>query len=318
MVSKREVDDAYYRAVGWLIRQQEPDGSWLADFGFRHGPATSWPTAFVANRLPECLGPELFRARLFLRGTRNSHPFYGVGWGYNQHTPSDLDSTLEGLRAVGPVRGVDGCRFLGSRTRGGGFATYTHRDATMVYPGQSVRGWVNSHLEVAANVLMWARSWAGASSSGVDELVGATEDHILGFIRRYGYRAYWYHSPFAAAGLILKAFGRRHKQLPPILLPLAVADLDWETQHNPFICALAIEAAMIWDRVRYAAVIEHLARQLLKLQLTDGSWRPLLVLSVPYPDRCDPRWVQHINADYRQPIISVATVVAALQRLRGE
>lgn len=299
------------KATNWLLSLQREDGCLEANFGFNHGPAESWSTALFVN-LPGVPDKEKERAREFLRQRATEHPAYGKGWGYNSKTTPDADTTFETMRALGLLPDRD--KTLALRNIGGGFATYTEADANLIHPGWSVVGWTSSHLEITANVLHMARL-AAKSDPKWDEVVGRVSEDLVDYVRRHGYRAYWYHSPVVAAATVLRALGSFRADLPPIPLPKEPLKLSWEVQNNPHIMGCAIEAALLYDPIEYREVIAYLVERLVRAQRPNGSWRSTLVVSVPYPDETDPRWVAHINADYGMPTVTVMQVISALNKL---
>ncbi|MBU1092809.1 hypothetical protein KJ836_04065 [Patescibacteria group bacterium] len=301
---------AISKGIDWILSQQEADGSWCADFGFRHGSSTSWTTGFVGNRLPILNNyRELVKARNFLMGNRKPHPDYRLGWGYNALTVPDFDSTLEAMQflkeQVADV--LNPYMFLHLYEKGG-FSTYTPEDASKLNPGIVTDGWTSPHLEIATNVRRLA------SELGYQDIVELTDELIIKHLVVKGYRAYWYHHPIVAAGLVMQS-GIALSKLPLPPLSADPEQLDWEIINNPFIAAMALEVALQWDCQLYDSVIQFLTQQLLNTQRPDGSWRPYLVLSVPYPDAYDPREVQHINADFVKPLVTVATVINVLSKV---
>lgn len=315
MLNKR-ISQAYFRALAWILKQQLPDGSFPADFGFRHGASTSWSTAYVVNRLPLSVYEVAAKGARFLLRSGREHPYYRWAWGYNANAPADLDSTVEALRVIGSMRSVGAFQFLPLRNSDNGFPTYHSSDAERVYPGLPMNGWTSSHLEIATNLLTWVKG-SGHRTEGARELAGMLEEHILTYLEAQGYQAYWYQSPLVAASFVLRAFGTRLPKFPALPLPTDPNQLAWETRRNPFINACAIQAALVWDPDLYRNTIDALATDLVDTQRPDGAWRALPVLRVPYSDATDPRYVQHNNADYKAPTITTATVMAALQQLGG-
>lgn len=318
--SKAEIISALTRGVDWLMSQRQPDGSWRADFGFRQGPASCWTTAYVMNRLPTQVKTLnlLAGAEHFLMETRLSYRAYGGdGWGYNNHTPPDLDSTLEVMRFLGnsgwPTAAT--AQLLPLIRRDGGLSTYTEENARAMLPAScAATGWTSSHLEITTHALQWATN-EGAHTSGSHELQEQMGRYIKNYLNSRGYECYWYPHPIIAAAQVLRSVGSNVSWLPKLPLHPNTKHLDWETRHNPFVTAHALEAALRSSTKRYRKVIIELSQNLIVSQRPDGAWRPCHVLRVPYPDETEPRMVQHTNADYKQPIVTVAAVVAALDLL---
>lgn len=302
---------AIEKGTDFLLASQEPDGSWCADFGFRHGPAQAWTTAWVGNRLPKIFQSALNRAREFLLNRMQPHPSYGKGWGYNDRVVSDLDSTLETARFLHGWGDV----FVNLQTLceiqhpDGGFGTYTPADAVALRPGKSVEGWVSSHPEIVTNLRKLVVLQANEPSA--DALLATTEQYLLSYIRKNGYRNYWYWSPVTAATFAIES-GVPLPQLPPLPIPVSEEGLDWELCHHPLVTAMAILAIMLVDDAKYDLVGQTLVDCLIDSQRPNGSWRALPVLGVPYHDAIDPRFVQHINADYGKPLLTTSSVIHAL------
>ncbi len=302
---------AIEKGTDFLLASQEPDGSWCADFGFRHGPAQAWTTAWVGNRLPKIFRSALEKARNFLISRMQPHPDYGKGWGYNDRVVSDLDSTLETARFLhnwGDTL-VSLQNLRGIQHADGGFGTYTLADATTLRPGKSVEGWVSSHPEIATNLRKLVT--LQANEPGAGDLLATTEQYILSHIRENGYRNYWYWSPVTAAAFAIES-GISLSQLPPLPIPTSEAELDWELCHHPLVTAMAVLAIELMRDSGYDRVGEAMIDCLINSQRPDGSWRALPVLGVPYHDAVDSRFVQHINADYGKPLLTTSSVIYTL------
>ena len=287
---------AIEKGTDFLLASQESDGSWCADFGFRHGPAQAWTTAWVGNRLPKIFQCAHSNARKFLLSRRQPHPHYGSGWGYNDRVVSDLDSTLEVARFLhgwGDVV-VDLNNLRDIQHTDGGFGTYTLADATALCPGKSVEGWVSSHPEIVTNLRKLTT--LQANEPGAGDLLGTTEQYILSHVRENGYRNYWYWSPVTAATFAIES-GIRLSQLPPLPISTSKSELDWEILHHPLVTAMAIIAITLMNDAKYDAVEKSLIDCLIGSQRIDGSWRALPILGVPYHDSVDSPHVQPINAD---------------------
>ena len=303
------IDSVISRAIRWMLQQQYPDGSWRADFGFLAGISTSWSTAYVINSIPKnCDKSAVKKAIQYLTQTSRPHtPYGGKAWGFNESTPVDLDSTLEALRALPLSTQPTATPFLKLMRGDNGFATYMEQDLKNLYP-TNIGGWCSSHLEIATNILLWVAS-SGQQTSGTNQLFFQARKYVLEFTRANGYRAYWYEHPLVAASFVLYALGKLGCLLPS--LP-NLNRIDFEVLNNPFVTACAIEAAYIWDKEFHKDIIHRLTQRLIDTQRPDGSWRPLPFLRVPYLDSLDPKITQHINGDFKRPIITVARIIAAL------
>lgn len=147
------------RAARFLLANRSQDDFWR-DFQISNGPSDEWVTAFVgcalAGRRADISADILHQAARAL--ARRQRP--GGGWGYNEQSPADADSTawaLKFLRMIGwsGPEAEAGMAFLRSHVRpDGGLATY--QAATPIRFGDGSRevddrGWRTGHLCVAAN-----------------------------------------------------------------------------------------------------------------------------------------------------------------------
>jgi hypothetical protein len=138
-VEQAEADAPLDRAADYLLGLQQPDGSW-SDYALPVGAATQWVTAFTGWSLAlwsRSAGAPGIRARARAAATRaatwlTEHRAYPAGWGYNERTGVDADSTglaIRLLRALDlPVSAADEARLLRQWRPTGGFATYDRPD----------------------------------------------------------------------------------------------------------------------------------------------------------------------------------------------
>lgn len=307
------LETAIFRGTRWIVEGQTENGGFETNFGFRHDSAkigdrpAFWSTAYVLNRLPVSDCSAFAKARELLMGSARSHPAYGLGWGYNANTLPDLDSTIEVDRALinQTADELDPIIFFHLFEAVGGFATYTVEDASKLNPGMDVWGWTSPHLEIATNLRQLSHTL------GYKSLVTLVDKVIVNHLEKHGYQTYWYLHPLTAAGLVGES-GISISKVPSPPLPTNPQQLDWQTTNNPFVMAMALEVAVRWDRKLYAPIIEFLTKRLIKIQRADGSWRPYLVLGVPYSDALNPNQIQHSNADFVQSVITTTRVLNAL------
>lgn len=311
MVSLTSICNCRDMGIKWLCSKQQGDGSVPADFGYNHGPCTYWPTAqFVGTSgVPSAAK---IRASRYLWRHRVVHPAYGIGYGFNQDVPCDADTTFEVAIALNEKPEID--KIMALRLENGGFATFTVADAQLIHPNLSVIGWTSSHLEIMATLLRLARLSAQSDSKWL-EVVQIVEADLVEHVLRHGWRAYWYESPVVAAALVGNAMGGFRADLPPIPLPTNPYHLSLELGNNPFTMACAIEVALLYDFDQYREVIAHLAEKIVQMQHKKGSWRPLRVISVTYPDSIDPDVIAHSSGDYGLQTITAMRVISALNRL---
>jgi hypothetical protein len=163
------VDIAIERARGFLLAAQDTNGAWR-DFLLPAGLSNSWVTAYVAEALVGCGGPDdeimnaARRAWAFLHDSETGQG----GWSYNPRVPGDADSTLWGLRlavALGEEKSDLAGRafaFLDLHRRSdGGLSTYWTADLIRNYIGVPAivpfDGWTQSHVCVSAAAANLAR-----------------------------------------------------------------------------------------------------------------------------------------------------------------
>ena len=119
------------RAVNYLVDLQLSDGAWN-DYQLPVGRSTQWVTAFIGLALAN-IGvtvhhPQAQKAAEKAAKWLLENRTYAAGWGYNETTGVDADSTafaLRLLRAMGyPIERKDELCLLQKWRPGGGFATY--------------------------------------------------------------------------------------------------------------------------------------------------------------------------------------------------
>src|SRR4051812_33192443 len=76
--------------IDFLLKQQGADGMWR-DFMTPADAASSWPTGFVLSVLHAAGADHVGLARATRALLERQQP--DGGWGYNEDTPSDADST---------------------------------------------------------------------------------------------------------------------------------------------------------------------------------------------------------------------------------
>src|SRR5260370_12146433 len=125
--------DALNRGLHALLKAQRRDGAWC-DFNIPPmGESDAWVTAHVGLRLatlPDNLS-QLVPAKSLQQATSFLYACSRNGWGYNERSPVDADSTAQGLlflQAVGD-NAPDHLPelLLGFQQRDGGFSTFKSR-----------------------------------------------------------------------------------------------------------------------------------------------------------------------------------------------
>lgn len=124
------------RGCGYLLDTQNAAGYWT-DFELPTGSSDAWVTAFVALSLSHAntrihsteIASSIQSAICWLTGERH----YAAGWGYNQSTGPDADTTGYVVSLLKKHKyPVDSCDYqflLDLHADSGGFATYPKEDA---------------------------------------------------------------------------------------------------------------------------------------------------------------------------------------------
>lgn len=298
--------DRLARAVVHLADLQADEGYW-SDYHLPVGPATQWPTAFVGLALAEAAdileGEPARRARAAAGGAAGwllRRRTYPAGWGYNEATGPDADSTafaIRLLRALGHgVPEADVAWLLARWSGEGGLSTYPRDDC-----------WGCPHPCVTAT---------GYFALPQDERVRLRESLARGLARwtqpdgtwpAYWWRTHWY-STFHFGRLIRRLgvearFGER-PDLPALEADPPGFDLAW---------AAGVAAQ------RGAPGAAGLLARLLDRQRFDGGWCGGWNLRVTDPACAEPWRVPRgeLYLDFRGTI-TTAGAVAVLTEVLSE
>jgi squalene cyclase len=144
--------------IDFLLAGQGRDGLWR-DFLTPAGQASTWPSAYIGNAL-HLAGADQFAAERAADALALSQQPDG-GWGYNEDTPSDADSTSWAILFLTRMQGRDSaCNRAGTclsrhqRRLNGGVATYAEPGPIRRYMGLGhwapFRGWCRPQIEVSA------------------------------------------------------------------------------------------------------------------------------------------------------------------------
>jgi squalene-hopene/tetraprenyl-beta-curcumene cyclase len=299
------VGDAIEGGAEFLRSRQGDDGLWC-DFRTPAGEASTWPTAYIgyALGLAGADGPALQRAgdALALRQHVDG------GWGYNEHTPVDADSTSWAALFLARLGDRDdSCRRAASclvqhQKRGGGVATYAHPGPIRRYTGMPswvpFRGWCQPHLEVSAAAGL---AFAELPLAGFSRSAGAAWRFVRSRqVADGSWRSYWWTSPHVATRLAVALAA--HMRDRDAVRRAAVwtragqqTDGGWcaaGSETSAFATALSVSVLVRCELDR--GPIAGGVAALLRLQRPDGSWpsHPILRIPVP-PDRRtagDDRW----------------------------
>lgn len=284
-------------AVGYLAGVQRADGSWV-DYRLPVGPATQWVTAFTglgmaaiaAAGRPEAAAPAA-RAAAWLRANRT----YDAGWGYNERTGVDADSTglaLRLQRAVGlPVEARDETRLAAHWRRGGGIATYA--DGPL--------HWDDPHPCVTA--VAFPALAAGDRARLLAPLVELVERTRRpdGTWPAYWWRTHWYSTYHHLA--LLRRLGRA--------VQADGAALDAGAGDGATALELAYACGSAHLGGRPAARVDVLLERLLDAQRYDGRWPGGPDLRVTDP-ACARPWDQPRGDLYVDHLGTITTASALL------
>lgn len=297
---------AIARGVAYITTRQHGDGHW-EEFALPVGRSGAWVTAYTGvmllaaarrmSSLPD-VTPAVERAGRWLQANRP----YAAGWGYNEHTGPDADSTayaLYLLRELGePVASRDE-QWLRAQWRGDeGFRTYDRPDQ-----------WGMAHPDVTP---MAYRALAAAEqkrlrTAMVNCLYGS-QDHD-GTWPGYWWRTRHY-STFLNAELLKELEAGAETAV-------VVSEEDSRTVRSAFDLAYLLGTA--WLGWGAGEGTRQLADELMALQSPDGSWPGAPILRVSRHDARDP-WgapegVLYADVDH---LFTTASAVRMLAGTGGE
>lgn len=291
--------DAASRGVDYLLRGQAADGHW-EDYRLPTGVSTAWVTAYVGLALRDVTSERPSAADLAAgRAARwlLDHRPYPAGWGYNDWTGPDADSTalaMSLVKATGRSVSPADESWLRERWRpGGGFATYDRPDA-----------WGMAHLDVTP------AAYLALGSPGREALRDEVITFLLAERRPDGtWPAYWWRSNLYSTRASLD-----------LLIRLGAADrlgaparAGAVTIQSALERALALEICLMVGGTNGLASV--LAYDLVARQRTDGSWEGGYDLRVTSPT-CYAPWDQPEGRLYRdgRGLLTTATAARALAR----
>jgi squalene cyclase len=325
--------------IDFLLAGQGDDGMWR-DFLTAAGQASTWPTGYIGNCL-QLAGADrnaLERTADALVPLQQSDG----GWGYNEETPSDADSTSWALLFLARMGGRDrACRRAGlclarhQRRHSGGVATYAEPGPIRRYMdlGRWVpfRGWCRPHIEVSA---VAGRAHCALASDVSHARAGAAWRYVHSRQNADGsWNSYWWTSPhFATQQAVELALSMR--DLDPVRRAAAWTlrgqghDGGWgapgDVPTSAFATALSLSvlvSAGLDDWRPVARAIDALVR----LQQEDGGWPSHPTLRIPFPadpsTAGDDRWrlvrfAPGIVVQDQHRTFTSATCVAALARAK--
>ena len=235
-------------AVAFLLARQDADGAWR-DYALEPGASDAWTTSVGGLALDgvPAAEPAVGRARRHVAALRRDD-----GWGYNERTATDADSTAHAVRF----------------TRGDPAVLSRWLDAdgnAHTFAGARFGAWAWAHVDVTAAVGL-----ALADPRTVRRAVLAA---------RQGdglWRSFWWATPSYATARALELLAASGG-VPPVTAAAAAA---WLRAAGPpptaFEAAQRVAAAL----AARAPAGSH-ASALRRLQLPDGGWPPSPALLVP-------------------------------------
>ena len=312
------IDTMMERAIAALLERQGQNGLWR-DFMLFNDESTEWVSAFVATALVEAGGRRVFPALADAMARLASQQRPDGGWGYDDASASDADSTAWVLRLHARFGGLDAvasaraAAFLCSHAKSGGVATYRKEaDLTVfaiVTPGMPDEGWKQAHCCVTA-----------AAASFVDWDVRpylAAEQTADGRWRSY----WWYHGAYPTA-LCAEALAGGDFYAASVDAACAWAMREAARPDlNDFDAAWCLRVLLLRrEDVAACRMATRIVERLRERQSPDGRWRTGALARFPMPDllaadlessdRIFPFQDQH-------GLFTTAAVLAALARWKG-
>lgn len=314
---KSEVERALAAGISYLEQKQNADGHWKDYPDLPVGASDGWVTAYVGLALTETARvPGLSDnacARRAARWLLDVRP-YPAGWGYNQGTGADADTTAYSLlllqKTGHEIRQRDVDWLLQRWQPGGGFATYPMKNA-----------WGVAHVDVTPVAFMavpddrkaqrrWAVSWkSGLTRSTLTEKF--TEYSLRNRQPDRTWPAYWWRTCHYSTFWNLEALKAAGWNDPPGP-PLVTAE-ESHNIHSAFDLAFVLGIALFGDDRTLA---DKFGRELLQLQCADGSWPGGKNLRVTAPD-CYRPWERSKGRFFldHERLLTTATAVRMLARL---
>lgn len=311
---------ALAKGVDFLLSAQAADGLWR-DFLTPAGEASTWPTAYIGHAL-HLAGADASAVRRAAGAIAGRQQADG-GWGYNEETPGDADSTTWAVLFLTAAAGRDrACERAGEclaryQQPGGGVATYAEARPIRRYMGVSrwvpFRGWCRPHVEVSAAAgLAFLALGAQARASAAWRHVRARQN------ADGSWDSYWWTSRLFAIQQAV-TLAREMGDVEAIRRATAwiVREGDAPTSSFEAALALCIRAAN-GERPRIEPLID--------LQQDDGGWPSDAEMRIPLPidtspagdERCRRliRFSPGIVVRDQHRTFTTATCVGALARAR--
>ena len=287
------------------------------DFAVVGMQSDEWVTAYTAYALAEAGKQQGYAAaksawQWLVAESRIDRP----GLGYNRRTPQDADSTVWGCRLAAAIgRSSDewtarALRYLHTCGReDGGIATFADADdlSHLGSAADGVEGWTTSHECVTA------------AAACLPEVVNFTD--VCGFLARKQqpegfWRPYWWADADYATAHAIESLSRLNADRRAIDRGVAWLSRS-PSNHSPFVLALRVLGISKAGSYSFKPAL----RELLDLQLANGSWPASARLRIPPPNLKNPAiiWNWHEQHDGiggvvldRQGVFTTATALRAL------
>jgi hypothetical protein len=282
LLTRPNTGDAAAAALDFLLAAQDPRGAWR-DFFLPATESDGWVTGYVGLALAQTADPRAHaaaeRAWSHLRRVAKDDG----GWGYNDATPTDADSTLWALRlaaAIGegnsPTARAGRACLERHRRPAGGIATYASADGPRNYVG----------LPASVDFSAWALPHVCVSAAAAG-LPGFLDDGLRTYLLAHqcedgAWPSYWWFDSGYATAEAVEALGpgaHRDRAVQHAATRVDAATPAFGLAHTLRILALEPSAG---EAAAQAATL------LCASQEPNGSWRASARLRVPAPDCSDP------------------------------
>lgn len=282
--------------IAFLFARRGENGLWR-DFLTPAGEASTWPSAYVGAAL-RLAGVDRDAVQRTADAIALCQKPDG-GWGYNEGTPSDADSTSWAVLFLSRMQGHDSAchsayRCLVRHQRlSGGVATYAESGPIRQYMGlgrwMPFRGWCRPQIEVSA---VAGRAFAALPHEGSRASALAAWRFVRSQQNDSGsWNSYWWVLPHVATHQAV-ALALSVGDLEPVRRAVAWVvrgqrrdggwDVPGEDTISPFATALSLSVLTLSgssDRRPIVSAVDALIR----LQEADGGWRSQPILRIPLP-----------------------------------
>jgi hypothetical protein len=285
------------------------------DFRTPAGEASTWPTAYVGSALRATGLDTAAVGRATEALAARQRP--DGGWGYNEHTPADADSTSWAALFLSRVPAAHRTlAFLEAhQRRGGGVATYAAPGPVRRFTGLPrwvpFRGWCAPHVEVTA---VAARAFIALGSASAR--VSAAWRDVLSRQNADGsWDSYWWTTPHFAT--------REAAALALVMGDLDIVHRAASWARRDVATSAFARSLSLWILAVSAVDCVAAAEALVEMQQDDGGWPAEPMLRIPVPADRSPsgdgrghlvRFAGGLQVADQHRTFTSATCVAALAR----